>query len=97
MIKTETDILYNGLKNSVGFHRSKKFKEWFHNEFPGYEQHHGAGSYTGIKTSDYFSMPVTSEQHTQAEKDKSAFCMAHLPDFINTMQKYIIYLERKCK
>lgn len=96
MVKTELDILYNGLKNTVGFHRSKKFKDWFHKQYQNKVMHHAFGSYSqSIKTSDYCSIPVTEEQHNQAEKDKSAFAMAHLGEMINTMQDYIIYLESK--
>lgn len=37
MIKSENDILFLKLKNTVGFHKDKFFKDWFHWEFPGKE------------------------------------------------------------
>jgi hypothetical protein len=97
MIRNSEDELYIAIKNKIGFDKSKKFKDWFHKEFPGMEQHHGCGSYTGIKTSDFFSMPVTRQQHELAEKDKSGFCIQNLPMFIVTMIKYIRFLESQLK
>lgn len=96
MIKTERDIIYNGLKDRVGFHRSIKFKKWFYSEFPNKVMHHVFGSYSQkLKTSDYCSVPVTAEEHEHAEKDKSNFAINHLGEMINVMQKYIMYLEGK--
>ncbi len=95
MIKTVEDEIYNNLKTNVGFHRSKKFKKWFHNEYPEMEMHHVFGSYTGIKTSDYCSVPIGHKDHTYAEIHKSESAMVFLPDMINVMQGYIIYLENK--
>ncbi len=95
MIKTENDIIFNRIKNTVGFHKSKKFKKWFHEVFEGAEQHHGCGSYSGIKTSDYFSVPLTHQEHLEAEKNKSDFCVNNIEKFINVMQRYIIHLEGK--
>jgi len=96
MIKTDNDILYNRIKNVVGFYRSDKFKKWFHEQFPGLQQHHCFGSFSqSIKTSDYCSIPVNEEMHKEAEKDKSNFAIEHLPNLINILQMYIHYLENK--
>ena len=96
MIQTTEDRIYNNLKTNVGFHRSKKFKKWFHEEYPYTEMHHVFGSYTGIKTSDYCSAPVNDKTHTYAEKHKSEFAIGvFLPLMINVMQRYIIYLENE--
>jgi len=94
MIKNKEDEIYNRIKDNIGFEKSKKFKKWFHAEYPGKQQHHGCGSYTGIKTSDYFSIPVTAEEHAQAEKDKSKFCIDNIHVFILVMKNYIKFLER---
>lgn len=96
MIKTENDILYNKIKNSIGFYRSKKFKDWFHKEYPGMEMHHCFGSVSQrLKTSDYCSVPVYPAIHKIAEKNKSDFAIEHLNAMILIMIKYIIYLENK--
>jgi hypothetical protein len=97
MIKSENDILYNRLKNNVGFFRSTKFKKWFHDKYIGCEMHHCFGSVSqNLKTSDYCSIPVVpNHAESRAEKDKSNFAIEHLPDLINVLQCYIIYLENK--
>ncbi len=95
MIKTTEDIIYNNLKTSAGFHRSKKFRHWFHEEYPGTEMHHVFGSYTAIRTSDYCSIPVNRAGHVYAERHKSEAAIEFLPKMINVMQKYIMYLEGK--
>ena len=93
MIKTENDRIYNRIRNNLGFYKSPKFNKWLHKTYPGLEQHHGCGSIGSIKTSDYFSVPLTREEHIKAEKDKSNFCIDNIQKFINIMQEYIIYLE----
>src|SRR5690606_11763782 len=94
MIKTVEDQIYNRLKNNVGFHRSKKFKEWFHKKYPYCELHHLFGSVSQkLKTSDYCSIPVTRFEHQKAEANKSEFAIENLHNMINTMQEYIKYLE----
>ena len=95
MIQTTEDRIYNNLKTNVGFHRSKKFKKWFHDEYPDLQMHHVFGSYTGIKTSDLCSVPVDDKTHTYAEKHKSEFAIEFLPIMINIMQKRIICLENE--
>jgi len=76
MIKTETDIIYNKLKNNVGFDRSKKHLT-FIRQFG--TPHHLFGSYSqSLKTSDYCTIPVTPEQHEIAEKNKSEFAIDNL-------------------
>jgi len=97
MIKTGNDILYNQLKNKVGFYRSPKFVRWFHEKYPGYEMHHCFGSVSqSLKTSDYCCVPVPpNHAESKAEKDKSNFAIEHLPDLINVLQNYIIHLESK--
>ena len=96
MIKTDNDILYNKIKNTVGFHRSKKFKDWFHKQYPDSEMHHVFGSTSqSLKTSDYCSVPVHPELHKEAEKNKSEFAIEYLNAMILVMIKYIIYLENK--
>ena len=97
MIKTKEDILFNGCKNVVGFDRSKRFKKWFHEKYPDMEQHHGLGSYTGIKTSDYCSFPLTHKQHKEAEKDKSGWFVKCLPLMLTVMIAYIKHLEGEIK
>ena len=96
MIETTEDRIFNACKTGVGFCRSKKFKDWFHKEYPNMQMHHIFGSYTAIKTSDYCSIPVTVEQHEVAERDKSGFAIDNLHVMIQTMVKYIVYLEKKC-
>ncbi len=96
MIKTTEDIIYNNLKTNVGFHRSKKFKKWFHKEYPGMIMHHVFGSYSQrLKTSDYCSIPLTVGDHEIAERDKSTIAIEGLGLMLKVMQKYIIYLEKK--
>jgi len=95
MIKSENDILYNRIKTAIGFDRSKKFKKWFHEKYPEFQMHHCFGSYTGIKTSDYCSVPVCEELHKQAEKNKSDFAITHLHSMLIIMISYIKFLENE--
>ncbi len=95
MIKTTEDEIYNRIKNNVGFDKSKKFKDWLNKNYPGKEIHHLAGSYTGIKTCDYFSIPLTAEEHLKAEKNKSEFCIDNLHLYLRIVFKYIKHLEEK--
>ena len=94
MIKTKNDInsdvLYNSIKSTIGFHRSKKHLEWLRELG---EPHHLFGSYTGIKTSDYAAIPLTREQHNEAEKNKSYFAVTHLHILIKILIQRIIELE----
>lgn len=94
MIKTENDILYNRIKNAIGFDRSKKFKKWFHEKYPDAQMHHVFGSYSqSIKTSDYCSVPVLEVHHREAEKNKSEFAITHLHSMLMLMIAYIKSLE----
>ena len=92
MIKTTEDEIYNRIKNNIGFDKSKKFIAWLHNNYPGKEIHHLAGSFTGIKTSDYFSLPVTREEHLRAEKDKSKFCIDNIHIYLKIIIEYTKHL-----
>ena len=96
MIKTELDILYNACKHQVGFERSKRFVEWFHQEFPDKELHHCFGSYSQtLKTTDHCAVPLTREQHIEAEKDKSGMAIEYFPLMLTTMIRYIKHLEQQ--
>ena len=83
MIKSENDIIYNRLKNNVGFDKSKKHLA-FIRKFG--TPHHLFGSYSSIKTSDYCTIPVTPDQHELAERDKSGFAI----DNLHVLIKYLI-------
>lgn len=94
MIKTNRDIIYNACRNTIGFIRSKRFKRWFHNQYPDMEMHHIFGSVSqSLKTSDYFSVPLTRGQHELAEKDKSNYAIECFPLMLRVVEKYIVYLE----
>jgi len=95
MIQTDNDILFNACKTVVGFDKSKKFKKWFHEKYPYMQQHHIFGSYTGIKTSDYCSVPLTTRQHDKAERDKSNYAVNCFPLLLTVLISYIKYLEKK--
>ena len=95
MIKTDNDILFNACKNVVGFDKSKKFKKWFHEKYQDSIQHHVFGSYTGIKTSDYCSVPLTVRQHDIAEKCKSDYAVNCFPLLLTVLISYIKHLEKK--
>lgn len=76
MIKTEDDILYNRIKNSIGFDRSQKHLKFIRQYGT---PHHLFGSYSqSLKTSDYGTIPVTAEEHEYAEKHKSEFAVENL-------------------
>ena len=93
MIKSELYILYIGLINTIGFHRSKKHLA-FIRQFG--ESHHLFGSFSqSLKTSDYCTIPVTREEHQRAEKDKSAFAIANLGKLIKYLILRIEELEKK--
>lgn len=92
MIKTETDIIYNRLKNKVGFDKSKKHLD-FIRKFG--VPHHLFGSYSqSLKTSDYCTIPVTPEEHEYAEKHKSEFAIEKLDVLIQYLIKRIKELEK---
>ena len=96
---TNNDILYNACRNIIGFTRSKRFKVWFHKEYPpedGWVMHHVFGSFSqSLKTSDYFSVPLTPKQHDEAEKDKSNYAIKVFPLMLKVIEKYINYTEEK--
>lgn len=83
MIKTTEDIIYNRLKSKVGFDRSNKHLAWLR-QFG--EPHHLFGSYSGRKTSDYCTIPVTRAEHNLAELDKSGFAVANLYRLVYYLQ-----------
>lgn len=84
MIKSDSDIIYNRLKNNVGFDKSKKHLD-FIRKFG--TPHHLFGSYSqSLKTSDYCTIPVTAEEHEYAEKHKSEFAI----DNLHVLIKYLI-------
>jgi hypothetical protein len=93
MIKSEKDILFNRCKNAVGFYKSDRFKQWFKQEYPGYDPHHIFGSFTSIKTTDLCTIPLTRQQHEFAEKHKSEFAFNHLHILLQVLIKYIKHLE----
>lgn len=93
MIKTENDILYNRLKNTAGFERSKSHLD-FIRQFG--IPHHLLGSYSqSLKTSDYWTIPVTPEQHEEAEKHKSEFAIDNIGVLIHFLILRIKHLESK--
>lgn len=95
MIKTLTDIIFNACKNQVGFYRSEYFKEWFHKEYPGMDMHHLFCSIGPLKTSDFYSIPLTRQSHNLAHKDNSQFAIDNLPELFKVITKYILYLEKR--
>ena len=95
MIRTKEDEIYNRVKNNVGFDKSKRFIKWQHENYPNKEVHHLAGSFTGIKTSDYFSMPVMREEHLHAEKNKSQFCVDNLHIYLRIFFEYVKDCEKE--
>ena len=97
MIRTWKDELFNRIKDSIGFYVSGDHCKWLRETFPGREHHHLFGSYTGLKTSDYGRLPVTREQHINAEKDKSGFAIDNLHNLISILIKRIRFLEQKLK
>ena len=96
MIATDLDILYNACKHRVGFFRSQRFVDWFHQEYPDKELHHAFGSYSQtLKTTDYCSVPLDRVRHEQAEKDKSGQAIENYPLMLETMIAYIRHLEQQ--
>ena len=75
MIQTRDDEIFNNLKTNIGFDRSRGHLD-FIRQFG--TPHHLFGSYTGIKTSDYAAIPVSTIEHLEAEKHKSEFAIANL-------------------
>lgn len=97
MIESHNDQLFNRIKYFVGFSRSKRFKFWFHQQYPGKEMHHIFGSYGSKKTSDFCSVPVTMEEHQAAHKKTHDFAIDHVPEMLSVMTDYINHLESKIK
>ena len=98
MIKNSDDIVYNSLKNKIGFDRAKNHLQWVGKNNPGKQLHHLFGSYSqSLKTSDYAVVPVTAEEHQKAEKDKSGFAIEKLPVLFNILVNRIKFLESQLK
>lgn len=96
MIKSTEDIIYNRIKNSIGFHRSKKFMKFIGDQNPSKILHHCFGSYSqSKKTSDYTVIPLTPEEHEKAEKDKSQYAIDNLHIILKQLIDYIEKLEAK--
>jgi len=94
MIKTENDVLYNKIKHSIGFARSEKHINWLKKLYPDREPHHLFGSYSqGLKTSDYCVLPLTREEHVEAEQNKSDFAINNLHKLIAVLCARIKELE----
>ena len=96
MIQTRDDEIYNNLKTSIGFDRSASHLD-FIRQFG--TPHHVFGSYTGIKTSDYATIPVTPEEHKDADEHRSEFAIANLHKLFGILIHRIKQLEGiiKCK
>ena len=94
MIKTDGDILYNRLKNTVGFDKSKKHLAFVGGKYPGKVLHHLFGSFMGKKTSDYAVIPLTIEEHERAEADKSNYAIEHLHTLIKILIERVKELEQ---
>ena len=94
MIQTVEDEIYNNLKTNIGFDKSEGHLN-FIRQFG--EPHHLFGSYTGKKTSDYATIPVTRAEHDEAEADKSGFAIKNLYKLLDMLIKRIKFLENKLK
>ena len=57
-LNDERAILLARLKNELPFYNSKIFNSWFHDQYPGTEQHHLLGSFIGRKTTNLLSIPA---------------------------------------
>ena len=89
-------LLYVRLKNTIGYHRSQQFKDWFHNKYPDKDPHHPFGSHGKLKTSDYTCIPLTRIQHSAIDKEFE-FAIDNLDFMLQTMIKYIKFLEEQCQ
>ena len=85
-------VLYMQIKRLVPPVRDKKYLDWVRTKHPEKEIHHLFGSYIAGKRTDYLVLPLTREQHLEAEKNKSEFAIEHLAESIALL---ITYLEQK--
>lgn len=89
----ESENLYKRLRN-LPIRKSKKYMDWVKKKYPDKEIHHCLGSMTGIKLNDLLVMPVTREQHLEAERNKIDFAIDNLPQSLNLLFEYIKELEK---
>ena len=87
-------LLYIRLKNTIGYHRSQQYKDWFHNKYPDKDPHHPFGSSGSLKTSDYSCIPLSRIQHSNIDNEQN-FAIDNLDFILQTMIEYIIHLEKQ--
>jgi hypothetical protein len=91
MIKTTEDIIYNRIKNTIGFEKAQWYLELVGSLFPGKVLHHLFGSYSqNMKTTDFTVLPIAHEVHDNiAEKNKSEFAINNITELIKTLIQVI--------
>lgn len=72
--------------------RSKKYKKWLRDKFPYCELHHVCGSVHGMKSSDYLLLPMTHEEHEQAQGE--SLNLDHIIRAIRLLMMYAEELEQ---
>lgn len=90
------DILYKQLRN-MPVYKSKRFIKWVHETKgkEGLQFHHLTGSMGRMHLNNYLGVLVSAEEHQEAHKGASEFCIERLPEAINNLCEYVEFLESK--
>lgn len=89
-----SNILYKQLRG-LPVYRSDKFLKWVKAKYPDRDMHHLIGAMTAIKLNDYLILPLTREEHIQAESKKGEFAVDNLPRSLNILFEYIKEIENE--
>jgi len=95
-VKTDIEILFYHFREQIPAHKSKKFLEWFKEQYPHLDGHHILGSPFGQKSTDYLLAPIEHFEHIEkAHKNLEAYFETHLVTAVKILINYVKFLEEK--
>ena len=86
--ETMKEILYKQLRN-LPCYKNADYLKWLRERNPDKTIHHLIGSMTGIKLNDYLLIPLTIQEHEEAERHKIEFCIDNLHIALNNLFEWV--------
>lgn len=74
--------------------KSLNYLRWLKTKEPDRELHHLLGSQGTLKLHDLLIIPVSREEHMQAEAHKEEYFFTYFPYSFNILTQYVAYLEK---
>lgn len=87
------EVLYKQFRGLPIF-KSKDYIKWLRKQYPDKTIHHLTGSMTGIKLNDYLLIPLTIQEHEEAERHKIEFFNNNLSKSVKLLFEYVKELEK---